>query len=136
MAVENAARHIEWLCKAFGFEVVIKVEGEGGRIEHSEIALGGGLVMLADDRADRTWRKAPKQVGGVNTQTMCIFVDDVDAHCAHARAAGATIAAEPAEQPHGDRSYRALDPEGHRWTFSTRVREMTPDEIRAAYGAQ
>ena len=35
---------IDWLCKAFGFEVRLKVDGEGGRIEHSELVLGGGLV--------------------------------------------------------------------------------------------
>ena len=32
--------------------------------------------------------------------------------------AGATIAAEPQDQDHGDRMYLAVDPEGHRWMFS------------------
>jgi len=127
MAVENAAKHIDWLCKAFGFEVELKVEGEGGRIEHSEIVLGGGMVMIADDRNDRPWRKSPKQVGGANTQTMCIFVDDVDAHCEHARKAGAVIATEPKTSDYGedywtDRSYEAVDPEGHHWWFMQRLR--------------
>jgi uncharacterized glyoxalase superfamily protein PhnB len=50
-------------------------------------------------------------------------VDDVDAHHARARAAGATIAAPPEDQPYGDRSYRAVDPEGHRWIFAGPARE-------------
>jgi MerR family transcriptional regulator, thiopeptide resistance regulator len=45
-------------------------------------------------------------------------VDDVDAHFTRAREAGATIAAEPANE-HGLRRYRAMDPEGHRWSFAT-----------------
>ena len=55
--------------------------------------------------------------------------------CARARPARRSPS-EPNDAPHGDREYRAVDPEGHRWSFSTRVREMTPDEIRAAYGAK
>jgi uncharacterized glyoxalase superfamily protein PhnB len=56
-------------------------------------------------------------------------VDDVDAHFAHAREAGATIAAEPADQFYGDRNYRAIDPEGHQWIFSTHVRDVPPEEM-------
>jgi uncharacterized glyoxalase superfamily protein PhnB len=51
-----------------------------------------------------------------------VVVDDVDAHHERARAAGATIAAAPADQPHGSRIYRAVDPEGHRWIFSQPIR--------------
>jgi uncharacterized glyoxalase superfamily protein PhnB len=55
-------------------------------------------------------------------------VDDVDAHCRTARAAGAKIAEEPTTTEHGDehpvnRTYRAVDLEGHQWWFLQRVRE-------------
>jgi uncharacterized glyoxalase superfamily protein PhnB len=50
-------------------------------------------------------------------------VDDVDAHWARARDAGATLVGEPDDQPYGERTYRALDPEGHRWIFSTPLRD-------------
>jgi uncharacterized glyoxalase superfamily protein PhnB len=43
---EDAAAAIDWLCRAFGFEVRLKVEGEGGRIEHSELTFGNGLIMV------------------------------------------------------------------------------------------
>ena len=60
-----------------------------------------------------------------------VFVDDVDAHCARARAAGARIADEPKVHDYGedywaDRSYGAVDPEGHLWWFTQRVRELKP----------
>ena len=127
IVAENASKHIDWLCKAFGFEVQMKVEGEGGMIVHSEVVLGGAMIMIGDDRADRPWRKSPKQLGGANTQTCCLFVDDVDAHCERARAAGAVIASEPKTSDYGedywtDRSYEAIDPEGHHWWFMHRIR--------------
>jgi len=125
---EHAAAAIDWLVKAFGFAVDLKIEGEGGRIEHAQLTLGGGLVMLGDLKPERgqTWRKSPGQAGG-NTQSMMVFVDDVDAHCAHARQAGATISTEPATTDYGegywvDRTYEAIDLEGHHWYFVQRLR--------------
>ena len=59
---------------------------------------------------------SPLQLPAVHAQ-IYVRVDDVDAHHARARAEGATIAAEPADQDHGERTYRAIDPEGHRWIF-------------------
>ena len=50
-----------------------------------------------------------------------MYVDDVDAHCERARAAGAEIVGEPADQPYGDRRYEAHDPEGQAWFFAQRV---------------
>ena len=125
----DPAKAIDWLCKAFGFEVQIKVEGEGGQILHSELVLGGGLISLGSGEGKgRTWRKSPLDVGGANTQSCCVYIDDVDAHCARARAAGATIASEPTTNDYGDgywvdRSYEAVDLEGHHWWFMTRIED-------------
>ena len=129
---QDAVKAIDWLCDSFGFEVRLKVEGEGGRIEHSELTYGEGLLMVGqeDAAAARTWKRAmksPRSVDGANTQCLMFFVDDVDAHCAHARARGARIVEEPATHDYGedywaDRSYGALDPEGHMWWVTQRVR--------------
>lgn len=127
----DAAPMIDWLCRAFGFEVRIRVEGEGGRIEHSELTLGDGVIMVAQERVGAEQRfgtplLSPLTAGG-NTQNLMIYVDDVDAHCTQARSAGARIVAEPAEHDYGDaywvdRSYGATDPEGHLWWISQRLR--------------
>lgn len=129
---DDAATAIDWLCKAFGFEVRLKVEGEGGRIEHSELVLGDGLIMVgeAGGKSERPVPlpcKSPRSLGGANTQGLCVFVDDADAHCARARAAGAKIVEEPTTRDHGeeywsDRTYRVEDLEGHHWWFMQRVR--------------
>ena len=130
---DDAAKAIDWLCEAFGFEVRLKVEGEGGRIEHSELTFGDGLIMVGSsggrpDRPEPLPCRSPRSIGGANTQALGVFVDDADAHCERARAAGARIIEPPTTQDHGedywsDRTYRAVDLEGHHWFFMQRVRE-------------
>ena len=126
---DDGAAAIDWLCRAFGFEVRLKVVGDGGRIEHSELTYGDGLIMAGTaGKPGRTSTASPKSLGGKITQSLMLYVDDVDAHCARARAAGATISIEPADHDYGpdhwsDRSYGAIDPEGHHWWFSQRMRD-------------
>ena len=75
------------------------------------------------------WR-SPKSLGGSVTQSLYIYVDDVDAHYGRARAAGAKILSDPEDMFWGDRTYMAQDPEGHRWTFAKQVREVAPEDMK------
>jgi len=125
---DDAAGAIDWLSKAFGFEVKIRVEGPGGEIEHSELTFGEGLVMVASaGRTGRSpWARSPRQAGG-STQALFVYVDDVEAHCARARAAGARITDEPVTNEYGedywtDRTYGCEDVGGHHWWFGQRLR--------------
>jgi uncharacterized glyoxalase superfamily protein PhnB len=75
----------------------------------------------------KPFMRSPQSAGGC-TQAMMIFVDDVDGHCAHARSKGARILSEPETHDYGpeywtDRSYGALDPEGHLWWITQRLRD-------------
>jgi uncharacterized glyoxalase superfamily protein PhnB len=127
---KEAGKAIDWLCQAFGFEVRLKVE-EDGKIHHSELTFGDGVVMVGDEalgaaKGRRTM--SPRSIDGGNTQSMMVYVDDADAHCARARAAGAEINNEPADHDYGadywvDRGYGCLDLEGHQWWFYQRMRE-------------
>ncbi len=125
---EDPAMAIDWLCEAFGFEVQLKVEGEGGRIEHSELVFGGGLVMVGGEKVEKfPYGKPPALVGGANTQNMMVYVDAVQAHCERARAAGAVIVQEPEIHDYGDdfwadRGYECRDIGGHHWWFHERLR--------------
>lgn len=122
---------IDWLCRAFGFEVRVKVEGEGGRIEHSELVFGEAVVLVSAIARDKSYNQgfvSPRQVSGSNTQSLCIYVDDADQHCERARKAGAVIGMEPETHDYGDdfwvdRTYQAIDLEGHRWWFLQRLRD-------------
>jgi uncharacterized glyoxalase superfamily protein PhnB len=127
----DAAAAIDWLCDAFGFELRLRVEGEGGRIEHSELTYGEGLLMVAqeDTASAKVWKRqlrSPASLQGLSTQSLMFFVDDVQAHCAHAAARGARIVEPLATHDYGedywtDRSYGALDPEGHIWWVTQRM---------------
>lgn len=126
---------IDFLCRAFGFEIRLKVEGEAGEIVHSELTYGEGMVMVGGtgvkDPSREVWQKdqrSPRSIGGAYTQCLCLFVDDADAHCAHAREQGARIFREPSTSDYGDdywvdRTYGAWDPEGHVWFFMQRLRD-------------
>lgn len=130
---------IDWLCKAFGFEIRLKVEGDDGTIVHSELVFGEALVMVGgtgsrDPSKDASERLAasPRSLNGANTGALCLFVDDTDAHAARAKSAGAGIVREPTTSDYGDdywsdRSYGATDLEGHLWWFMQRIRDQKPN---------
>ena len=128
----DPAAAIDWLCRAFGFRLRLKVEGDDGAIIHSELTYGEALIMVGGESVatdERPWRNAmrsPLSVGDANTQSIMLYVDDVDAHCARAREHGATIVDEPKIHDYGpehwtDRSYGVTDPEGHMWWISQRL---------------
>lgn len=127
---------LAWLGQAFGFEVTMAIEGPPDAPEmcHYEMSCAGrGRVMVGGEWAD--WVGSPASSGGRVSQVIHVALPGgLDEHCDRARAAGATIAAEPEEQFYGDRVYRAVDPEGHRWTFSEHVRDVTRAEAEAALG--
>ena len=131
---DDAETAIDWLCNAFGFMVRLKVAGEDGSIVHSELEYGDGLIMVGQtgraDEGKNAWQSgqaSPKAVGQRNTQSLCVYVDDVDAHCERARAAGAEVYREPTTTDYGDkywtdRTCGVRDPEGHMWWFMQRLR--------------
>ena len=126
---EDPKTHIRWLERAFGFETRIVVE-EAGDVVHSELTYGDALIMvggMTPAQGDDPIRATPKSVGGKNTQSLFLYVDDIESHYARAKAEGAFINRELALTDHGpeywaDKTYGCVDPEGHRWWFSERVR--------------
>lgn len=130
---QNPKAAIEFLRDAFGFELTFLLEDENGNLAHSQMSWGDGMIMVGTEWSDN--HKSPKSIGGKCTQTCHIQMNaGIDAHCETARKAGAEIIQEPETQFYGDRTYRARDPEGHIWTFSQTVKEMTPDEWDKASG--
>ena len=122
-----------WLERAFSFKRGMVITDAEGALAHSEMQFGDSYLMVGSEWADFT--ASPSSTSGKNTQTIHVHLnEDIDAHCERARAAGATILQEPADQFYGDRSYRARDPEGHVWTFGQTVRHVTREEAEAASG--
>jgi uncharacterized glyoxalase superfamily protein PhnB len=114
----DACAAIDWLCRAFGFERHALHDGPDGTVAHAEIRLGPAFVMLGSGNNPRFKWKSPLDAGFV-TQSIYIVLDDVDAHHAHAKAAGAEIVLDLHTTDYGSRDYSARDPEGHLWHFGT-----------------
>jgi len=124
---------LAWLEKAFGFELFMLLEDGDGNVAHSEMRYGTGVVMVGSEWSDD--HRSPVNVGGKNTQSIHIGVaEDIQAHCARARAAGAEILMEPAYQFYGASTYRCRDPEGHIWTVAQQVKEVSREAAEAASG--
>jgi uncharacterized glyoxalase superfamily protein PhnB len=118
---------LAFLERAFGFEPAMIIRDGDGRIAHSEMRMGDGLVMVGSEWDEAT--RSPASIGGKATQTVHVHLSaDIDGHCARARAAGAKILMEPETQFYGDRSYLAADLEGHIWTFGQTVEVLSPDQ--------
>lgn len=115
---------LHWLSRAFGFRERLRFADDDGTVTHAEMELDGGLIMLGDPGPDY---KSPKDLDQV-THLVHVYVDEIDAHFARAKEAGAEIVSEPTDQPYGDRRYDAKDVEGHLWSFAQRVRDVPAEE--------
>jgi len=124
---EDVAGALEWLARAFGFRERMRMAGPNGRIMHAEMEMAEGVVMMGNPGSDY---RNPKRLGQV-TQSLYVYVENVDQHFRRATAAGAKILEQPADQFYGDRRYGAEDPEGHQWYFAQHVRDVPADEMKA-----
>lgn len=126
---------IDWLQRAFGFEAVMVVSGDDESVIHSELTFGDGAIYVVGPATMGHGGATPAETGGRNTQSVHLnLTGGLDDHCARARAAGARIDREPADQPYGDRVYTCADPEGHLWSFGQPAKAMSAEEMAAATG--
>jgi uncharacterized glyoxalase superfamily protein PhnB len=117
---EDALAAVEWLERVFGLERRMLVTGENGEVHHAELGLGESVFMLGSAGGTDIGVQPPKRLGAA-TAGVYVVIDDVDAHCERARAAGAEIMREPEDTPYGSREYTVYDLEGHPWSFGTYV---------------
>ena len=97
---------LDFLSNAFGLTEVLRYTGEQGYVNHAEMRLDGSAIYLGDPGEQY---RNPKELGQY-TVGIYVLVDDVDRHYERAKAAGAEIVEEPADQEYGDRRYGAVDP--------------------------
>ncbi|TPK24567.1 glyoxalase [Mesorhizobium sp. B2-5-9] len=124
---------LDWLEAAFGFERSMVVSNAEGKLVHAEMRFGDCYLIVDSEWADHV--ASPASVEGKNTQSVYVRLKDgLDAHCEQARAAGAAIIQEPADQFYGERQYRARDPEGHVWTFTQSMGSVSREEAERLGG--
>ncbi len=112
---EDAKRAIAYLCEVFGFKQELAYPMDDGRIGHAELSYEGNLIYLASEFEG--FGVSPARLPDTHS-TLYWLVENADVHYARTLEAGATIVNPPVDA-HGMRLYRALDSEGHRWTFAS-----------------
>ena len=123
---EDAGAALDWLTRNFQLTERSRMPGPGGRVMHGELEIADSVIMLGNPGEDFQNPARRGERGG----SLYVYVDDVDAHFAVAKGAGATIVNEPEDQFYGDRTYTAEDLEGHHWVFATRVRDVAPEDMQ------
>jgi PhnB protein len=127
LAVDDAARAIEYYARAFGAKEVVRMDGPGGTIAHAELEVGDSRIMLSDPFPQAS-TQPPKELGGT-TASVFMYVEDVDAVVKQAVDAGGKVTMEVAAQFWGDRFGTVTDPFGHVWSIATHVEDVPPDEM-------
>jgi uncharacterized glyoxalase superfamily protein PhnB len=131
---------IRFLQDAFGFEVAMLLTDDQGRLGHSELRYDGASISVGGEWESQALlgparMRSPSSLEGAGSQFLRIGVaEPIDAHCERARAAGARITQTPEDQFYGERTYRALDPEGHVWNFAQKVRDVSVAEMESTSG--
>jgi len=121
----DAPAMIAWLCKAFGFRERVVYPGPDGTIAHAELVFGSGMIMLGSVRDDAYGAMVGAPIGAGadgakgNGQAIYVAIDNADALCARAEAAGAKILMGLTDTDYGSRDFICRDPEGYVWCFGT-----------------
>ena len=124
--VHDGAGALDFYKKAFGAEEVLRMP-MGDKIGHAEIKIGDSIVMLSDEWPDMGFL-GPRTRGGT-TVSLMIYVEDADSAFKRAVDAGGTAERPVENQFYGDRSGTLIDPFGHRWTISTHIEDVEPEEM-------
>ncbi len=125
LAIPGAAGAIEFYRDVFG-ATVIDITEMGGVVVHADLDFGFGLLQLGEPSPD--YHLVPAPSGESDCYSLGLYVPDVDAVCAQAEAAGATVREAPAEFVSGDRFASIRDPFGVRWSLMSRVEDLSPEE--------
>ncbi len=120
----NVVDALAWLAATFGFSEHYRYGEPGGPVSGAQMTFGSACIMVTSARSGSS---SPAQIGH-HTQSLTVFVEDVDGHFERSRAGGAKIVEELHETIYGERQYGVEDIEGHFWLFSKHVRDVSPDE--------
>lgn len=133
LTVRGAARAIELYTNALGAREIYRLAEPSGRVGHAELEIGGQRLMLADEYPE-IGVIGPQSRGGA-TSALHLDVPDVDALVAQAAAAGFQVLRPATDEFWGERGAKLADPFGHVWHVSTKIEEVSPEEMQRRWDA-
>ncbi len=119
LAYDDERAALDYLVRVFQLEEIREARTENEDSMLAWLRVGDGVVMIGRANAEIHRILSPRSLGHTTVQMM-VYVHDIDAHYAHAVAAGADVTMELEDAFYGERRYEATDPEGHRWHFGER----------------
>lgn len=119
-SVDGAQKFVDFLKQVFDAKERFRMDGPGGKIMHAELTIGDSVIMLGE--AMPQWP--------ARSNSLYVYVDDVDAAYKRAIEAGATSTREPTNQFYGDRSAAVTDAFGNSWGIATHIEDVPPDELK------
>ncbi len=129
LTIRGAARAIDFYKKAFGAQVLDRVDGPDGKsVMHAALQVGDSRIFLSDEMPGMGCR-SPETLGGTSS-SFYLYVKDADSAVKKAIDAGATLKKPVENMFWGDRFGSIGDPFGYTWDMATRVEDVTPDELK------
>ena len=118
--VDGARQFINFLKEVFAAQDRFRMDGPGGKVAHAELSIGDSTLMVSD--VTPQWP--------AKTNSLYVYVDDVDAAYERALKAGATSLRAPENAFYGDRNSSVSDPFGNIWGIATHVEDVPPEELK------
>jgi PhnB protein len=128
LAVNDAAKAIDFYRRAFGAKEIMRNTGPDGKITHAEIRIGDSPLMLSDEMPQAGIR-TPRSLGG-STVNIFLYVDNADTVFKQAESAGAKVEMPLENMFWGDRYGKLTDPFGHSWSVATHKEDVSPEEMK------
>ncbi len=131
LVVRNADKAIEFYKRAFGAEVIGDVARmPDGKVMHALLRIGDSNLMLNDEMPE--YGALSPASGGSSSVTIHIYTPNVDAAFERATSAGAQVAMPLMDQFWGDRYGLVTDPDGHKWSLASHVKDLSPEQMKVA----
>ena len=129
LSVNDAESAIAFYSRVFATDPWLLLNLPDGRVMHSEFRVGDTRFFLSDELPEHGGTPSPKTLGGT-TVAIHLYVSDCDKLVNDMVNNGSELLMEPADMFWGDRFSRVRDPFGHEWGISTKLKEISPEEIR------
>ncbi len=122
ISYKDPEKALRFLKDAFGFSEHSVFRDDENNIQHGELKLGNAMIMISPVNNNSEFRKftrTPNEIGGYNTQTPYIVIEEIDSHYKKAIAGNAKIILDIKDEDYGGRGYSCKDTEGNIWSFGS-----------------
>lgn len=129
LTCRDSAAALDFYTRAFGAKELFRMPTPDGCMAHAEFIIGNTLVYMSDAAPEMAAHAMEE--GQQSSCSFTIAVEDCDKAFEQAKAAGAEVISEPADQFYGVREAQVRDPEGYRWHLGQKLEEISYDELVA-----